>query len=172
MRSPHIPLVFVLATGVCALWISGLSAAQTSNPIAPIVADGASFSEPKGWTRLAPDKPKTKGWFISPDSDRAAPKLMIMVDVGKPVDPSIASTAEKMARNWGGTVLKEKTTLDGVEAIRVRSERPRSSIQPVEAVIAVRGDKLYMLMGGAISGRSVVEPVEEVRKSWKWTEGK
>jgi hypothetical protein len=92
----------------------------------------------------------------------------MMVDTGKPTDASLASTAEKPARAWGGEVLEEKTTLDGVEALRVRVRKPGKGLRPVEGVVAMRNGRLYMLMGGAVPGESVVDPVEEVRKGWKW----
>ena len=144
------------------------STASAKDKTGPIVAEGASFSEPAGWTRLAPDKPKTKGWFISPDSEHKAPRAMILIDIGKPVDADLRATAESMARDWGGKVLDEKTTLDGVEAIRVRVAKPGTGLRPVEGVLAAKGGKMYLIMGGAIPGRSVVDPVEEVRKGWKW----
>ena len=134
----------------------------------PIVAEGASFSEPAKWVRLTPDKPKMKGWFISPDSDRKAPMAMIKVDVGKPVNADLHAMAEAMARNWHGRVLDEKTSLDGVEALRVRVDQPGPGLRPVEGVVALRGGKLYLLMGGAVPGRSVADQVEEVRKGWRW----
>jgi hypothetical protein len=50
---------------------------------------GAAFLEPVGWVRLPPDKAKTKGPFISPDSDRNAPQAMIMIDIGEPAVASL-----------------------------------------------------------------------------------
>jgi hypothetical protein len=157
-----------------ALFFGGLlacslsSAASSLDKPKPIVADGASFTEPTGWVRLTPDKAKTKGWFISPDSNRSAPELMIMVDIGKPTDPTLRATAEGMARSWGGRVLDEKTSLDGVEALRVRVEKPGRGLRPVEGVVAMKEGRLYLLMGGAVPGRKVADQVEEVRKGWKW----
>lgn len=149
-------------------------ALETTGPIAktaPILAEGASFSEPKGWTRSTPDKVKTKGMFISPDSDRkVALKAMIIVDIGKPAEPSLQATAEGMARDWGGKILDEKTSLDGVEALRIRVDTPGPGLRPIEGVLTMKDGKLYMLMGGAIPGRSILEQVEEVRKGWKWVD--
>ena len=137
----------------------------------PIVAGGASFSEPKGWSRGTPSKPKTKGYFLSPDSNpRVALNAIIMIDIGEPSEGSLQATAEKTARDWGGKLLDEKTTLDGAEALRVRVENPGPGLRPLEGVLAMKGGKLYMLMGGAVPGRSVIEPVEEVRKGWKWVD--
>ncbi len=168
MRSYPVSITILLATGIVPLVFSRPSVAQSSDAKEPILADSASFSEPKGWIRLKPDKAKTKGWFISPDSDRAAPKSMIMVDIGKTAEVSLASAAEKMARNWGGCVLEEKTTLDGAEAIRVRVAKPGPGLRPVEGVVTLRGEKIYLVMGGVIPGQVVTDQVEEVRKSWKW----
>ena len=135
----------------------------------PIVASGAIFSEPPGWIRLVPDKEKTKGWFIAGDSDPRAPGRMIMVDVGKPAATTLPEVAALFARAWGGRVLEEKTTLDGVEALRIRVEKPGDGLRPVEGVLALKDGRLYSLMGrGATPGQEVAAAVEEVRKGWKW----
>lgn len=134
-----------------------------------ISAGGASFSEPKGWTRATPDKPKTKGYFLSADSNpRVALNAIIMVDIGKPAEASLKAIAEKTARDWGGKIVEGKTTLDGVEALRVRVEKRGPGLRPLEGVLALKDGKLYMLMGGAVPGRTVLDEVEEVRKGWKW----
>jgi hypothetical protein len=134
----------------------------------PIVSDGASFSEPSGWIRLVPDKTKTKGLFISPESDRRAPKMMIMVDIGKPKE-GLEESAAGLARDWQGTVLDEKTSLDGSEALRIRVAKPAQGLRPVEGVLTIKDGRMYMILGGTLPGQSVVDQVEEVRKSWKWS---
>lgn len=164
--------VFVLPVAVSCTGCGQTSAQQSSGEQKPIVADGASFSEPAGWVRLKPDKKKTKGWFINSDSDRRSPKAMIMVDTGKAANPNLRETAEKMAADWGGTVLEESTTLDGVEALRVRVSKPGGGLRPVEGVAAIRNGRLYLVMGGTVPGRSIVDEVEEVRTSWKWIKQK
>jgi hypothetical protein len=134
----------------------------------PITSEGASFREPKGWVRLPLAKGKTRGYFISGDSDRLAPKAMMMVDIGKPTVATALATAEGLAKDWGGRVLDEKTTLDGVEAVRVRVEKPGPGLRPNEAVIAMKDGKIYLLMGGSTPGTSISAEVEEVRAGWKW----
>ena len=145
----------------------GMGAPAADGP-GPIVAAGASFSEPSGWTRMIPDKAKTKGWFLAPGSDPNAPSRTIMVDVGKPSAPTLPEIAGLFARAWGGRILEEKTTLDGVEALRVRVERPGPGLRPVEGVLALKDGQLYSLMGGALPGNDVAGAVEEVRRGWRW----
>lgn len=160
----------LLSAVACLGPLSGSSPAQAPGRPGPIVASGASFSEPMGWVRLVPDKAKTKGWFIGGDSDPKAPGRMIMVDIGKPAAGTLAEVAGLFARAWGGRVLEEKTTLDGVEALRVRVEKPGAGLRPVEGVLALKDGRLYSLMGGAEPGREVAGAVEEVREGWKWVE--
>jgi hypothetical protein len=139
----------------------------------PVVAEGASFAEPKGWIRLDPDRKSTKGWFLAPNSPPNDPKRMIMVDVGKPTKPDAKTTAESLARDWGGRAAAEPAALDGVEGYRVRvEERKKPGMRPVEAIVVHRDGKAYMLMGGAIPGQSIAAELEEVRKGWKWVETK
>ena len=137
----------------------------------PIVAHGASFSEPKGWKRVATEGPTSKGFFHSPDSDREGhPKAMILIDIMETDEATSRVSATRMAREWGGKVLDEKTTLDGVEASRVQYSKPKSGCRPIEGVLAIKGGKLYVLMGAVAPGRSVAGDLEAVRKGWKWVD--
>ena len=73
-----------------------------------------------------------------------------------------------MAKNWGGAVVAEPTTLDGVPAYRVRAEPKGPGLKPTEAIVAHYGGRLYLIMGGAVPGQSIAGEVEEVRRGWKW----
>lgn len=160
----QIVLVWMLILGILVL---GPGKGFAIDDPKPIVDSGASFSEPKGWVRL-PGRTKTKGYFISGDSDRLNPHLMILVDIGRPSLPTLQATAEGLAKGWKGKVLDETTTLDGVKALRVRVEEQGPGLKPVEAVLTLHEGRIYILMGGTVPGRSVIDQVEEVRKGWKW----
>lgn len=156
------------AIGVLASILGGYAAmAQVAGPVA---VDGASFSEPDGWVRLPVGRSKTKGWFVPRGSDAGNAKKAVMVDIGTPTQADARKTAEGLAKNWGGRVLDETTTLDGIEALRVRAEPKADRLQPVEGIVAFRKGRLYLLMGGAVKGGSVIDDVETVRKAWKWTD--
>ncbi len=156
----------------CLLIVAGLMTVAMADDSGPIVASGASFSEPKGWSRHPPSRPKTKAYFVSPESKPPSPSRIILVDIGKSTHPDLLATAEYLAKEWGGTVLGERTTLDGVEAIRVRVAKPSPGLQPIEGIVARRGERIYMILGGSVPGRSVVDEVEQVRKGWKWVDEK
>lgn len=155
---------------IIALWLPVASPCRAQAPKAaePIVSDRASFAEPEGWVRMPGSRPKTKGWFVPRGSTGPEPRVGIMVDIGKPTLADARKTAEAMAKSWGGQVLDEPTTLDGVEAFRVRAEPKGDRFLPVEGVVTIKDGKLYLLMGGAAKGHSVIDKVEEVRKGWKW----
>jgi hypothetical protein len=144
-------------------------AGGTRIPSQPITANGASFTGPKDWIQLKPDKPKHKGWFISPDSTQKNQYAMIMIDIGQPKYPDVETVASGLAKNWGARVLEDQTDLDGVLALRIRGENATSQVQPIEGVVAIHEGSVYMIMGGAVAGRSVADEVEEVRKHWRWT---
>lgn len=137
-------------------------------PLAPIVSDGASFSGPPGWIQLAPDKPKTKGWFIDPDSKPADPDTMIMIEIGPPADRDLNAVANRMARDWGGSVRDDPLLLDGAPARRVTVLSRSKSLAPVEGIACIRNGKLYLIMGGVKSEMEISAEVEYVRAHWKW----
>ena len=41
-----------------------------------------------------------------------------------------------MAKDWGGSVVAEPTTLDGTPAYRVRAEPGGPGLKPVEGIVA------------------------------------
>ena len=162
------------ATMLLAVGQGSPQAAGVAGPQGRIVSGGVSFSAPAGWVPLPPEKAKTKGCFISPDSARGDPKAMIQVDIGGPMELSlpfardVRAAAQGLAREWGGTVTDDPTTLDGVEALRVRVERPPGQLKPVEGIVCMRDGKVYLIAGSSKDGTAMGQGVEEVRKSWKW----
>lgn len=93
---------------------------------------------------------------------------MIMVDIGKPVEPDARKTAEGLARNWGGKVLEETTELDGEIALRVHVANPGEGLRPKEGIVVIRENRLYIVMAGSVPGIDVIDELEQVRQSWKW----
>jgi hypothetical protein len=132
--------------------------------------DGVTFSLPEGWTSVPLQRTKTMARLISPGSTPRQLKAMIMVDTGRPTIPDAKGTAASLAKQWGATVLEQQTELDGVPAVRVRGKNPGPGVKPVEAIVAIRKGRVYMIMGGVAPGESCEEAVEHVRKSWKWVD--
>jgi hypothetical protein len=154
---------------IFAIFIMALSLSPQLVADSPaITTDGASFSEPRNWVRLPVKKSKTKGFFISEDSDPKAPSAMILVDIGKPVESDARKTAEGLARNWGGKVLEETTELDGEVALRVHVANPGEGLRPKEGIIVFRDNRVYLVMAGSVPGIDVIDELEQVRQSWKW----
>lgn len=138
----------------------------------PIVAGGASFAEPRGWTRLRPTQAKTLGWFIDPGSSSRDPRRMILVDFGKPTEPDARRSAEGLAKQWGGSVHEGPVALDGAPGFLVTAENRGPGLKPVVAIVVHRAGRAYMLMGGAVPGQSVADEFEQVRAGWKWVAGR
>ena len=157
----------------CSCLPAGQGASAKKSDAKPIVSDGA-FSAPnrRAGSEPRPKGARSKGRFQSPELRSAAaghPKALILVDILETDEATSRASAERMAREWGGKVLDEKTTLDGVEASRVQYAKPKSGCRPIEGVLAIKGGKLYIIMGCALSpGTSVTDQLEEVRKGWKW----
>ncbi len=160
----------VLAVAIGNSAASGQATApRTKAAPGPIVAAGAMFAEPRGWTRVkTPEKSKTIGRFIDPGSDSAQPRRMILIDFGRPTEDDARASAQGLAKDWGGAVVAEATTLDGAPAYRVRAESRGPGLKPVEGVVAHHAGRLYLIMGGAVPGQAVAGEVEEVRRGWKW----
>jgi hypothetical protein len=95
---------------------------------------------------------------------------MIMIETGRPGSgASPEALAKGLARNFGGVVLDDPTTLGGEPALIVRAENHDDELAPTEGVVCLRGGNVYLIMGGVTKGRSVQADVEVVRKSWRWT---
>jgi hypothetical protein len=138
----------------------------------PIVAAGAMFSEPAGWGRVQPPNSKTIGWFVNPGATSADATRMILVDFGRPTERDARATAEGLAKQWGGAVVNEPTSLDGVPGYRVRVEKHGPGLKPVEGIVVHREGRTYLLMGGAVPGQSIAEELEQVRRGWKWVKSR
>ena len=93
---------------------------------------------------------------------------MILIDFGRPTEKDALASARGLAKTWGGAVLAEPTTLDGIPAYRVRAEPRGPGLTPVEGVVAHHAGRLYLIMGGAVPGQAIAGEVEEVRRGWKW----
>lgn len=159
----------VLAVGVSASGAFGQGFVPKAKAAkGPIVAAGASFSEPAGWTRIQPPNTKTIGWFVNPGANSKDATRMILIDFGRPTERDARTTAEGLAKQWGGAVLKEPAKLDGVAGYRVHAEARGPGLKPVEGVVVHREGRAYLIMAGAVPGQSVAEELDQVLRGWRW----
>jgi hypothetical protein len=159
-----------IAALVLLAFIASAAGGAESEALRRFPVEGLALHPPKGWDELSrEDSMKVVAWRRSDAGARDS--AMIVVEAGRPKEPTALATANAFAKSWGGTVLPEPTTLDGVEAVRVQAKNDRGrSLRPTEAVICQHRGFVYMLMGGAVPGRSVADDVDAVRRSWKWIE--
>jgi len=160
--------VLLTVTVLFTIQLLGLAAEAKKGPAVPYPAFGVSFEPPPGWVEQMKDKPQTIGTWTHPRGTAEDPKVLITVEGAKPAIDSAQKTAEGLAQNFSGTVLKETTTLDGEKAWRVRSEQQGAALHPVEAVVAMHDGYVYMIMGGVTGANSCGAQVERLRGSWKW----
>lgn len=146
---------------------SGPGASQSQG--VAITSEGASFCGPKGWKSVTPIKDaKMKACFISPDSSEADQKAMIVVSIAVPLQRDLQSEAQSRAMGWGGSVLPEKTDLDGEPALRIQVNPRSAECDPVGGLVTFRYGRVYFIAAAAIRGRSVQNEIEEIRQNWKW----
>ena len=93
---------------------------------------------------------------------------MIMIEIGPPADRDLNAVANRMARDWGGSVRDDPLLLDGAPARRVTVLSRSKSLAPVEGIACIRNGKLYLIMGGVKSEMEISAEVEYVRAHWKW----
>lgn len=128
-----------------------------------------SFSVPKTWIACPPDRPTVVGFFISADSTVAVQKAMITVEIGHTAYPDLSTAAHRLAGSWGGSVVDEHCDLAGTHAMRIRAEHLGRGMQPIEAFAALRGERIYLIMGGILEPDfNIASPLEEIRVSWRW----
>ncbi len=138
----------------------------------PIVAAGASFSEPAGWVRVQPSTSKTIGWFVNPGATSKNAQRMIVIDFGRPTEPEARKAAQELAKQWRGTLLEKPITLDGAPGYLVVAENRGPGLTPAVGIVVHREGRAYLIMGGAVPGDSVAQEVEEVRRGWKWVKSR
>lgn len=154
--------------------------ATENTQLSPTVASGEqnselnnfgdfSFSVPKGWNIVAPDRGKTKAMLLLDGTDWQNAKAMIKIDVGTPTAPSAKQLADGLANSAGGTVSTDSLDFDGTPGVSASTSSTTLNT-PRDMTIIYRNGKAYLLMAGAIEGVELSKAISHVRKSWKWTE--
>ncbi|GMU83156.1 MAG: hypothetical protein AMXMBFR47_30270 [Planctomycetota bacterium] len=128
-----------------------------------------SFSGPKTWIACPPDRSTVVGFFISADSTVAVQKAMITVEIGHTAYPDLSTAGRRLADLWGGSVADDHCDLAGTPAMRIRAEHLGRGMQPIDAFAALRGERIYLIMGGTLEpGFDIAGPLDEIRASWRW----
>ena len=143
--------------------------AAAADGLARFPSFGVVFALPAGWSEVPREKAGRVGQWIGPDSTPAAVKQLVMVETGRPGATSADAMAKGLARNFGGVVADDPTTLGGEPALLVRAENNDDELAPVVGLVCVHGDNVFLVMGGAVKGKDVAPDVEAIRKSWRWT---
>jgi hypothetical protein len=128
--------------------------------------DDFRFEIPRGWTLVPPQRAKTKAMLALINGKTNTPDGLLMVDVGKPASPDAMEGAKSLAGS-DGRVLPEKVAVDHDEGVRVETPSVDLS-RPRIAVVVMRKEKVYLIMGASIQGADISPAFEEVLKTWRW----
>jgi hypothetical protein len=124
---------------------------------------GFEFAIPDGWTRVAPDRSKTKAMILLNGTAWNNAHAMVKVDVGKPVFPTVEETAKAFRGNAMTSV-----TIDGQHGIRISTSSADLS-SPQHVVVVYRAGKAYLLMASGVRDVDVAKAFDEVLQSWHWS---
>ncbi|QOV91286.1 hypothetical protein [Humisphaera borealis] len=160
----------LLITCATDLLAADLPSTQPAKALTRFPTFGVAFELPGGWTEIPREKSGRIGQWISADSKPDAMQSLIMIETGRSGGNTPDLFAKGLARNFGGIVLDEPTTLGGEPALRVRADNHDDEVAPTEAVVCVRAGNVYLVMGGTKKGRSVQKEIDAVAASWKWTD--
>jgi hypothetical protein len=146
---------------------SATTPAETYKPDESQSFGAFSFSIPKGWTTVTPDRDKTKAMILLEGTDWQNAKAMIKIDVGMPAAPTARQLAESFAKNTGGSVSTDTLDFDGEPGV-IASTSSNELTTPRNMIVLYREGKAYLLMVGATAGVDVGDAVSHVRETWKW----
>jgi len=94
---------------------------------------------------------------------------VLKVDVGVAALTDAKAMTVKLAAP-SGKVLPDAISVDGVPGFRVKT--PSVDISAMsDAVVVLRGRKLYLIMVGGSANKEVEAAVDQVSRSWHWTSG-
>lgn len=128
--------------------------------------EGFRFEIPARWTRVPPQRAKTKAMLALISGNPGSPNALLMVDVGKPASPDAMEIAKSLAGR-DGSVLPQKVAVDHDEGIRIETPSVDLS-RPRIAVVVMRQEKVYLIMAAAVEGTDISRAFEEVIKTWRW----
>jgi hypothetical protein len=125
--------------------------------------EGFDFAIPAGWSRVTPDRSKTKATILLNGTTWNNADGRLIVDVGKPSFPTAKQTAQALAGSEGVAI-----SLDGHDGIRVSTASTDMS-KPQHAIVVYRDDKVYLLMASGVRGTDVKTAFDYVARTWRWS---
>ena len=93
---------------------------------------------------------------------------MIMIDVGKPSNPSAKELANSFAKMWGGDVREKSLKVDGEEGFKIAIPPTEKKVQPTNAIVVIKDSRVFMLIGGAKSDEKLDKVLEQLAADWHW----
>jgi hypothetical protein len=114
------------------------------------------------------DYPLCKAMILLDGTTVQNAKAMIKVDVGNPTAPSAEALAQGFAKSTGGTVSSESLDFDGTPGINASTSSTEMTT-PRNLIVILRGNRVYLLMAGAVEGVDVAAPIAAIRQSWTWS---
>ncbi len=123
-----------------------------------------------GWQASDGSRGKVVIEWIGPTSTPAAVRSFVSIESGPPTanGATAALAAAELAKSWGGQVGADKITLDGEAAVKLDAPPRAGELRPVEALVALHGGSIYLVIGAVNGDEKCSEQLEEVRKAWKW----
>jgi len=125
--------------------------------------EGFDFAIPAGWSRVVPDRSKTKATILLNGTTWNNADGRLIVDVGKPSFPTAKQTAQALAGSEGVAI-----SLDGQDGIMVSTASTDMS-KPQHAIVVYRDDKVYLLMASGVRGTDVKPAFDYVVRTWHWS---
>jgi len=99
-----------------------------------------SFSIPRGWYIVMPDRDKTKAMVLLGGSNWQNAKAMIKIDVGSPAAPTARQLAEGFVKSAGGSVSADALDFDGTPGVSA-STSSNELTKPQNMIIVYRDGK-------------------------------
>jgi hypothetical protein len=127
------------------------------------------FVIPAKWSRITPDRPKTKAMLLLNGTAPNDCDAMIKVDAGKPAKPTAKELAAALA-GPGGKVYPDPVQIDGEEGFKVETSSTDMT-QPKFAIVVFHANKAYLIMGAkkqGVENNTLSEAIDQIAKSWKW----
>lgn len=127
----------------------------------------ATFKVPEGWQ---PNRSEGKTQCIlTKSSDKpGSSSAMIMIDVGKPSNPSAKELAKSFAKMWGGDVLEKSLQVDGEEGFKITIPPTEKKVQPTNAIVVIKDSRVFMLIGGAKPDETLDKVLDQLAADWRW----
>jgi hypothetical protein len=145
------------------------SLSKDSSGGAPLACDVkfATFNIPKGWQANRSDK---NTYVILSRLNESYPNItqMISIDIGKPVTLTAKASADAFAAKWSGRVEEASLNVDGESGLRVTIPPDKKTVRPIDCVITMHGERVFMLIGGAKDNGEIHTAIDEIVASWIW----